>query len=243
MKIVSESDIGLCRAENQDTVNSEMLGDSVFVVLCDGMGGENSGRDASRIISEVVMNKFLAGYEEKLSEQQLKELMFSSLTTANNVVYNTAHEELEKSGMGSTCVAAYVESETGTAYIINVGDSRAYLCSDDSIEQITEDHSFVQMLINEGKLTPAEIKDHPKKNMLVRAVGVEKKLEIDFFKVSLEGKKLLLCSDGLHGCCTDEDILKVLNSSSFEDSAERLKQLALDSGGYDNVTLAVVADC
>lgn len=243
MKIVSESDIGLCRAENQDIVNSEMIGDSVFVVLCDGMGGENSGRDASRIISEVVMNKFVAEYEDRISEQKIKDLMFSSLTVANTVVYNTAHVEPDKSGMGSTCVAAFVEQATDTAYIINVGDSRAYLCSNDKIEQITVDHSFVQMLINEGKLTEAEKNDHPKKNMLIRAVGVEKKLEIDYFKVKLDGKKLLLCSDGLHGCCSDEDILKVLNTSSFEDSAAGLKQLALDSGGFDNVTLAVVENC
>lgn len=243
MKIASKSDIGLLRSENQDMVVSEMINDSAFVVVCDGMGGESSGSDASSIASEVVKSKFLAGYDSSFSANSLRNLLASTVTTANSIIFNTAHAEPEKSGMGSTCVAAFVDSATDTAHIVNVGDSRAYLCKPDSIRQITVDHSFVQMLIEQGKITEEEKTDHPRKNMLIRAVGVEKDLDVDYFETSLEGGKLLLCTDGLHGCCTDQEILEVVNSYEPEEAVEKLVEAALEKGGPDNITLAVIANC
>lgn len=240
MKIVSDSDIGLCRSENQDVVMSEKINDSVFVVVCDGMGGENSGLDASSITAEVVLNKFMAGYDESFSANSIRNLLISSLSVANSIVYNTAHAEPDKYGMGSTCVAAFVDSATDMAHIVNVGDSRAYICSEDSIKQITVDHSFVQMLMDQGKITEEEKNEHPKKNMLIRAVGVEKDIDVDYFEVTLSGGRLLMCTDGLHGCSSNDEIFEVISSASIEDAVKELKELALDKGGYDNITLAVV---
>ncbi len=239
MKIFSESDIGLCRSENQDVVKFEYIGDSAFIVVCDGMGGENSGMEASDITAEVVLSKFIAGYESSFSANSIRNLLISSLNVANSVVYNTAHSDPDKYGMGSTCVAAFIEASTDTAYIVNVGDSRAYLCKEDTIEQITVDHSFVQMLIEQGKITEAEKDEHPKKNMLIRAVGVEKDINVDYFEVTLSGGKLLMCTDGLHGCCSDSEISEVINTHSTEETASELKELAIRKGGFDNVTLAV----
>lgn len=243
MKIVSDSNIGLRRTENQDVVRSEMIGDSVFVVLCDGMGGESSGLDASSITAEVVFNKFLSGYDTSFSSNSIRNLLLSTVTTANTVVFNTAHAEPEKLGMGSTCVTAFVDAKSHIAHIVNVGDSRAYICLKDKIQQITVDHSFVQMLIEQGKITEKEKEDHPKKNMLIRAVGVEKDVAADYFEIDLTEGKLLICSDGLHGCCSADEILDVINSSTIEDSAGKLINLALEKGGYDNVTLAVIENC
>lgn len=240
MKIASESDIGLSRNENQDMVVYEMINDSAFVVVCDGMGGESSGRDASSIATEVVKSKFLAGFDSSFSANSLRNLLVSTVTTANSVIFNTAHAEPEKSGMGSTCVAAYIDSSTDTAHIVNVGDSRAYLCKSDSIQQITTDHSFVQLLIDQGKITEEEKIDHPRKNMLIRAVGVEKDIEVDYFEIPLEGGKLVLCTDGLHGCCTNQEILDTVNSNEVEDAAKKLVDMALEKGGPDNITLAVI---
>ncbi|MBE6842344.1 MAG: serine/threonine-protein phosphatase [Ruminococcus sp.] len=240
MKIVSDSDIGLCRSENQDVVMSEKINDSVFVVVCDGMGGENSGLDASSITAEVVLNKFIAGYDDSFSANSIRNLLISSLNVANSIVYNTANAEPEKYGMGSTCVAAFVDSATDTAHIVNVGDSRAYLCGEDFITQITVDHSFVQMLMDQGKITQKEKEEHPKKNMLIRAVGVEKDVDVDYFEVTLSGGRLLMCTDGLHGCSSNDEILEIINSASVEDAVKGLKELALDKGGHDNVTLAVI---
>lgn len=243
MKISTKSDIGLCRVENQDVVASETIGESVFAVVCDGMGGENSGLDASSIAAEVVMSKFLAGYDSSFTSKSLKNLLVSTVTTANSVIFNTAHAEPEKSGMGSTCVAAFVDKKSDTAHIVNVGDSRAYVCGDDVIEQVTVDHSFVQLLIEQGKITEEEKSGHPKKNMLIRAVGVEKDIEVDYFEVQLNGGKLILCSDGLHGCCSDDEIMNRANSVPTEEAADSLVELALEKGGHDNVTLAVIENC
>lgn len=240
MKIASESDIGLCRGENQDMVVCEIMDDSVFVIVCDGMGGENSGKDASAIAAEVVKSKFIAGYDRSFASKSLKNLLVSTVTVANSVIFNTSHAEPEKSGMGSTCVAAFIDAQTDTAYIVNVGDSRAYLCREDSIEQITKDHSFVQLLVEQGKITEDEVTDHPRKNMLIRAVGVEKEIDVDYFETKLEGARLLLCTDGLHGCCSDDEILSTVNGSEIEDAAKKLVDMALDKGGPDNITLAVV---
>ncbi len=240
MKIASESDIGLCRGENQDMVACEILDDSAFVVVCDGMGGENSGKDASSIAAEVVRSKFIAGYDRSFASKSLKNLLVSTVTVANSVIFNTSHAEPEKSGMGSTCVAAFIDAQSDTVHIVNVGDSRAYLCREDSIEQITMDHSFVRLLVEQGKITEEELIDHPKKNMLIRAVGVEKDIDVDYFETELNGAKLLLCTDGLHGCCSDEEILETVNSFEIEQAAKKLVDMALDKGGPDNITLALV---
>ncbi len=243
MKVASESNIGLCRNENQDVVMSEIFDNSAFVVLCDGMGGENSGFDASNLAAEIVMSKFMAGYESSFTANNIRNLLISTVNIANSVVFNTANTEIDKYGMGSTCVAAFIDGNTDTAHIVNVGDSRAYMCDGEEIKQITTDHSFVQMLIDQGKITEKEKAEHPKKNMLIRAVGVEKDITVDYFETALNGGKLLLCSDGLHGCCTDDEISEVINSFSTEDTAKELVNLALKNGGYDNVTLAVIENC
>jgi len=240
LKAATQTDIGLCRVENQDVVSSEIIGNSAFVVVCDGMGGENSGFDASNLAAEIIMSKFMSGYESSFNSNSIRNLMISTVNIANSVVFNTASAEIDKYGMGSTCVAAFVDGSTDTAHIVNVGDSRAYLCTENSIRQITTDHSFVQMLIDQGKITPEEKEDHPKKNMLIRAVGVEKDVAVDYFEVELGGGKLLLCTDGLHGCCSDEEILETVNKYPTEETPAKLVELALEKGGYDNVTMAVV---
>ncbi|MBQ5989359.1 MAG: Stp1/IreP family PP2C-type Ser/Thr phosphatase [Oscillospiraceae bacterium] len=243
MKIASESDIGLCRNENQDMVVCEIIDESdgsCLIIVCDGMGGENHGKYASTVASEVVRSKFIAGYDRAFASKSLKNLLVSTVTVANSVIFNTSHAEPEKSGMGSTCVAAFIDAKTDTVHIVNVGDSRAYLCRGDSLEQITRDHSFVQLLMDQGKITEEETVNHPKKNMLIRAVGVDREIEVDYFETELQGARLLICTDGLHGCCTDEEIKKVLSGSDVETAAKKLVDMALEKGGPDNITLAVV---
>lgn len=217
----------------------EIMDDSALIIVCDGMGGENSGKDASSIAAEVVRSKFIAGYDPSFSSKSLKNLLVSSVTVANSVIFNTSHAEPDKSGMGSTCVAAFIDAHSDTVHIVNVGDSRAYLCRKDSIEQITRDHSFVQFLMEQGKITEEEINNHPKKNMLIRAVGVEKELDVDYYEVTLDGARLLLSTDGLHGCCSNDEILSAVNSSEVEAAAKKLVDMALDKGGPDNITLAI----
>ena len=158
MKIASESDIGLCRNENQDMVVCEIIDDtSALMIVCDGMGGENHGKYASTVASEVVKSKFLAGYDRSFASKSLKNLLVSTVTVANSVIFNTSHAEPEKSGMGSTCVAAFIDSQADTVHIVNVGDSRAYLCREGSLEQITRDHSLVEEMVRAGEIDEEQL--------------------------------------------------------------------------------------
>ena len=143
--------------------------------------------------------------------------------------------------MGTTCVAAYVNSKT--AFIVNVGDSRAYLITDSGLHRVTTDHNVAFLLYEQGKITEEEIENHPQKHMLVRAVGVEKTVSVDTFILDYEDKiSLLLCSDGLSGYCSDDEIYDVINDADFDNVADELIDLALRKGGRDNITVAVISD-
>ena len=144
--------------------------------------------------------------------------------------------------MGTTCVAVFVTDKT--AFIINVGDSRAYLIvENEGIFQITTDHNVASLLYEQGRITEEELENHPQKHMLVRAVGVEQTVQPDTFLLDYEDKiSLLLCSDGLSGYCTDDEIYDVIKNSDFENVTQNLIDLALSKGGRDNVTVAVISE-
>ena len=144
-------------------------------------------------------------------------------------------------GMGTTCVAAFINDKT--AFIANVGDSRAYLITDKKLLQITTDHNVASLLYEQGKITEEEVDTHPQRHMLIRAVGVEKTVLTDTFLLDYDDKiSLLLCSDGLSGYCSDDEIYNVILNSPFDDVADKLIELALSKGGRDNVTVAVISD-
>ena len=235
------TDIGLKREENQDAVRCEYFGHNILAVVCDGMGGERAGREASLLAIEEFFQRFSAGYSESLDDEEIRKLMISSISAANSVIYTRARLDFKNFGMGTTCVAAFVNQNS--AFIANVGDSRAYLIMENGLKKITSDHNVAAMLFEQGKITEEEMEDHPQKHMLVRAVGVEKTVLTDTFKLDYNDKiSLLLCSDGLSGYCSDEEIYDVILNSSFDDVAEELINLALSKGGRDNVTVAVISD-
>ena len=205
------------------------------------MGGERAGREASLLAIEEFFQRFSAGYSESLDDEEIRKLMISSISAANSVIYTRARLDFKNFGMGTTCVAAFVNQNS--AFIANVGDSRAYLIMENGLKKITSDHNVAAMLFEQGKITEEEMEDHPQKHMLVRAVGVEKTVLTDTFKLDYNDKiSLLLCSDGLSGYCSDEEIYDVILNSSFDDVAEELINLALSKGGRDNVTVAVISD-
>ncbi len=241
MRYVSATDIGLVRDENQDIVQADEFFGNVFAVVCDGMGGERSGQDASRIAINEIFNRFSSEVAPEMDTIAVRQLMTSSISAANSVVYTTARINYRSFGMGTTCVAAYVDDSY--IYVANVGDSRAYYSDSEGLHQITSDHTLVNMLLGQGKIRPDEVYTHPKRNMLTKAVGVEKTVKPDFFRMKREEHfKLLLCSDGLSGYCSSDEIYKVLNSVPLEEAADALIKLALSKGGRDNITLAVITD-
>lgn len=241
MRYRSATNIGLKRDENQDVVRCEYFGHNLLAVVCDGMGGERAGKEASTLAVEEFFQRFLAGYSESLSNDDIRKLLVSSVSAANSVIYTKARFDFKNFGMGTTCVAAFVNKTT--AFIVNVGDSRAYLITDTGLRRITTDHNVAFLLYEQGKITEAEIETNPQKHMLVRAVGVEKTVTPDTFILDYEDKiSLLLCSDGLSGYCGDEEIYGVITESDFDDVADELINLALKKGGRDNITVAVISD-
>jgi len=235
------TDIGLKREENQDAVRCEYFGHNILAVVCDGMGGERAGKEASALAIEEFFQRFSSGYTESLSDEDIRKLLVSSVSAANSVIYTRARLDFKNFGMGTTCVAAFVNKSS--AFIANVGDSRAYLITDKQLLKITTDHNVAELLYEQGKITEEEKEDHPQKHMLVRAVGVEKTVLTDTFILDYEDKiSLLLCSDGLSGYCSDDEIYDVIMRSTFDDVADELITLALSKGGRDNITVAVISD-
>lgn len=242
MRFKSGTDIGLRRDENQDAVRCEYFGHNVLAVVCDGMGGENAGKEASTIAMEEFFQRFSEGYKESLDDDEIRKLLISSVSAANSVIYTRAKLDFNNFGMGTTCVAAFVTDKS--AFIANVGDSRAYLfVENEGVFQITTDHNVASLLYEQGRITEEELENHPQKHMLVRAVGVEQTVQADTFILDYEDKiNLLLCSDGLSGYCTDDEIYDVIMSSGFDNVTENLIDLALSKGGRDNVTVAVISE-
>lgn len=240
MKSFSKTDIGLKRSENQDRVFTEVLEDNaVVIILCDGMGGENAGSVASEMTIEFMSDRIRKGFRTNISRNYIRNLLITSVTAANSLVHDRATKEADKYGMGTTCVAAIVYGNR--AYIINVGDSRAYHIFDDNIQQITKDHTYVRKLIERGEITEAESRVHPDRNRITRAVGAERDITPDYFEIELEeGNILLFSSDGLHSYGDDAEIAEIIVNNPINKACDLLIDYALGNGGRDNVSVAVV---
>lgn len=239
MQIFSKTDRGRVRTDNQDAYFAgKITDDSVFAVVCDGMGGANAGNVASELavrhISEYVIRSYRDGMDMTDTEKTLK----NAIVSANISLYDKAVNNAELAGMGTTAVAAFVKD--GTAVIAHVGDSRIYLVNGE-IKQLTRDHSVVQSLIESGKITPEDAKVHPRKNVITRALGAEEDVAVDSDCINLSnGDTLLLCSDGLTNFLDDKDILTVFQNNDISAVAERLVEEANKNGGGDNITVVTV---
>jgi protein phosphatase len=205
------------------------------------MGGERAGREASEIAIDEVIERFSEGYSDDLEDEEIRKLLISSISAANSVIYTKARFDYKNFGMGTTCVAAFVNKSS--AYIANVGDSRCYVITEEGLCQITTDHNVAALLYEQGKISEDELVNHPQKNMLLRAVGVDKTVQVDTFILDYDDKiSLLLCSDGLSGYSSNEEIFEIIIDTPFETVANELVKLAYSKGGRDNITVALITD-
>ncbi len=234
MNVVSKTDKGLVRKTNQDSVKSLVLSDWCLSVVCDGIGGTSGGDIASKIASS-----FICDYFSKFKSDDIKKMMFESFSLANEEILKIARENASVSELGTTCVAAFVSSK-GSVYISNVGDSRAYIISKSCIKQITEDHSIVNQLVMEGKITPEQARSAPNKNIITRALGCSNS-HPDYYSLSMkDGDKILLCTDGLSNHVSDDEIYDIVSNNSPSESLERMINKANSSGGTDNITVSII---
>lgn len=229
--------------------------EAVLLIVCDGMGGHKAGEIASQKAVSVFCDKIVSSpCVSETPEQQMKDIrytMIAAATEANKAIFKMSGENEEYQGMGTTLVAAIIFKNK--LYAINIGDSRLYITTKHEALQITKDHSFVQYLIDNGKLTQEEAKYYPRKNVITRAVGINEKVQIDFFYVHLknwDSGYLLLCTDGLSNYADSKTILNILFGTGpkprpspeldLSKKAEQLIAYANSCGGSDNIT-AVLA--
>ncbi len=242
MNIVAKTDKGRIRESNQDAYFvGEMPDGTAFAVVCDGMGGAAGGNIASALAVQVISNKINASYHTKMGDASIRNMLDTALSAANVEVFDMANDKPELLGMGTTVVCAIIKD--GQAFIAHAGDSRAYLLNDCGFTQVTTDHSVVQDLLNNGKITPEEAKNHPNKNIITRAIGVDKEIDVDFDQVDFsDGEVLLLCTDGLSNYVSDDEIVGAITDGKYYAYADRLVQKANNNGGGDNITVVAIAN-
>ncbi len=220
------TDIGRVREANEDSY----LVEPPLYAVADGMGGHRGGEVASQLALETVETLFQEG-RGTLAEQ---------VQQANRVVFARSAEDSEVTGMGTTLTAALIG--TNGAHLVHVGDSRAYLLRAGALRQLTEDHTLVNRMVKAGEISPEEADVHPHRNVLLRVLGTEPAIDLDQQDVGLlEGDRLLLCSDGLTGMVTEDQVQAILEAEPRpQEAAERLVRAANRAGGLDNITVVVL---
>lgn len=241
MKIVAKTDIGLRRESNQDSYAAgELPGAVAWAVVCDGMGGAAGGNYASSTAVKVISERITSLYRGGMSASSIRNMLTSAIAAANISVYDMSKSDPELTGMGTTVVVAIVVDNN--VFIAHAGDSRAYILSDGSLNQLTKDHSIVQEMIDHGTLTPDEARVDPRKNIITRALGVDSELRIDFDIADIdENDVLILCTDGLTNFVEPQEIYELTDDGKFYEYAERLVARANSNGGGDNITVVTVS--
>lgn len=240
MNVIGKTHIGLVRANNQDALAYDLLGDTAcFAVVCDGMGGANGGNIASNIAVEAIAERIREGYRPGMNSHSVQNMLSSAMAAANVLVFDRAQADPELSGMGTTVVTVIMDEQI--AYISHVGDSRLYHIRGDDIQPVTRDHSVVQELIESGQITEEEAGSHPRRHFITRALGVKESESGEYDELELlPGDRLLLCTDGLTNMVKPEEICRLAGDGPPESGIEALIQAALDGGGTDNITVVLM---
>jgi protein phosphatase len=239
------TDKGKRRYGNEDAFL--LLPEYGIYAVADGVGGQNSGEVASgKAVSGVktfIEDNPLSGADGlkgKQRENWLKSYFQRCLQAANDGILDEASSDPAMSRMATTLVLCYFNMDS--VYVVNMGDSRAYMLRDGVMTQLTEDHTYVNKLINAGTLTKSEARIHPQKNIITKALGSVTDIEPDFYRFDLhDGDRVLLCSDGLHGELMDDEITEILEMQEDLNAICRLLvDAANEKGGHDNITVICV---
>lgn len=242
MKISAKSDKGIIRTNNQDSYAAGELPNNVaWAVVCDGMGGVAGGNVASATAVKLISEKIATCYHAGMSDGSIKNLLIAAIESANAQVFDAAKENEALFGMGTTVVAAIVNADR--VYVASVGDSRVYIISN-SMFQVTNDHSVVQNMVDNGEITKEEARFHPKKNVITRALGVDESTRADFFQeeIDKDNDMVLLCTDGLTNYVDENSIYSIAKTSNIYEVADNLVKAANENGGGDNITVVALSN-
>jgi protein phosphatase len=255
IEVFGKTDVGLIREHNEDnflvadvtgTVRASdgrppftfKLGDKgALLLVCDGMGGAAAGEVAAQMAADAIYESLTAA--DALPRDGFARLLRRAVQRANERIFIQSRDNQSERGMGTTCTAAGLVDDT--LVVAQIGDSRCYILRDGKLAQVTKDQSLAWQLIEAGAMTPDEAKAFEHANIILQALGVQEHVEVVLSQVSLrKGDVALLCSDGLHGPVTDEEILSVLvTEPDLQKAGEALIQKALDRDGPDNITVTL----
>ncbi len=245
LNIFGMSDIGKKRKSNQDTFSYLKLNEDVcFAFVCDGMGGQNGGDIASKMAKELLHKKIYEALNvsvERITSDYVKEVVSNCLEEVNISIFEKSESCSSYKGMGTTCATVVLVKDS--LFVFSVGDSRVYLYSNYVLKQLTKDHSYVQTLVDSGKITKEEARCHPRKNEITKAVGISKnKINVDVNMLKIkEGDVTLLCTDGLTNSCSDSKLEEILkNRVDINSCVEYFIGISNFNGGYDNVTAVLI---
>ena len=240
------TDIGRKRKIDEDSIMAAEVSTSVnlesstfhILVVADGMGGHAKGEEASKIALNAVSRTAISGLLDGVSFTRLLE---EGIQNANSDILEQVEKNPQSQGMGTTAVCAIVKDDD--VHLANIGDSRAYAISKDEIRRVTKDHSYVQMLVDEGKITEEQAQNHPKKNVILQAIGAGPTAEPDMMQLKLAGDEhLLLCCDGVMAHLSDDDIQNaVTKHADPQDACQSIVDTANERGGTDNISVVLLS--
>lgn len=238
---VHATHIGNVRNVNEDLswVGRIKPGGYTLGIVADGMGGHLAGDTASRLTVETMVAD-LSGLEPGLSPEACEAALSDAILHANEVVYRKGESDIRYHNMGTTVVAVLLSGEQGI--IAHIGDSRAYKVTSSGIERLTDDHTLVNELLKSGQISEKEASAHPRRNVLTRALGTDAEVKVDLRRIVLKpGEGLVLCSDGLSNFVAEAEMLRTVlkPGAALDDRAHKLVRMALNSGGDDNITVAL----
>ena len=240
MRVFAKSDVGKAREINEDYyLVSEPTDEIKIFILADGMGGYNGGEVASKLASTSTKSYIINNFNKiEHNRESILNLIKNAVEYANMVVYEKSKQDKELEGMGTTLDVCLIYNNK--VYIGHVGDSRVYRLRKDFFRKLTTDHSYVEQLLRDGTITKEEAYNHPKKNMLTKALGCTPYVEPDVLvKGFLKGDILLMSSDGLTNMLRDEEIYNIIKENP-ELAHEKLVLKANELGGYDNITVVII---
>lgn len=243
MRIYADTDIGMVRQINQDAYYiSEENDNYKLCILADGMGGYTGGEIASRLACIGVAEYIKKNFEDKkqYTKEELMELIKNAMQESNKIVYEKSREEKELEQMGTTVEVCLIYNNR--AFIGHIGDSRIYRIRQGIMRKITTDHSYVQKLIKDGTITKEEAIHHPKKNMLMKALGCEPEIEPDIMVKGFNPNDIILiCSDGLTNMIAEQEIYNII-TQDIPNATKNLISKAKQLGGYDNITIIIIVN-
>jgi PPM family protein phosphatase len=251
------SDVGLIRKNNEDSfliatptsdfanqnpaeLNGIMPENGTMFIVADGMGGAQAGEVASRMAVDTVARNFINALDQKesLDQQTLISALTETIQETNQLIFREGQKNSECNGMGTTLTAAMVYGTT--IFFAQLGDSRAYLARKGVISQMTKDQSLVAQMVASGSLTPEEAKNHPQRNVILQALGIQNQVEVAISLAELRrGDQIVLCSDGLSGKVDAEEIKEFLERFEPKAACQGLVRMARERGGEDNITVIV----